>query len=481
VNAHISRLSWLALALLASGCEIHRVTAPPSSLSEYEEAKAASKHPYPDRTIVLHNLQRVLDPQLGETERVESLRLVSRLGEGDAGVRDQLAGLLTDEQCPEALRGTVLELLLKRDHADVAAHVLTMLPRLGPDSPLKQQVLEWMARHPTPQVLAEVVKLWVQEESPTSVDEPRYRQLVERLAGKKWDQALLDGINTDGFRARGSAMTALSARRPRDEIARAIAALPAKTDAVAAMQFFLHKFGYVPTSGQTMLNCVWLYAKDPSSFDDAARLATAWRKNYGYRFDVRDFHLLSRLERDPLRKNRSRTELILHLARSLLKRQHVPRKVSRPIGRYDFSDRFSKHVDSLAMADLWNLVLLDEMMRRPRVRTALAIVAQRNRADPRSAQRGLVAYEKGQAEAKLYPPTHERERIRASRNGLCRFRTHFEKADSSDRAGPTTVELQIARRDDAYGLVLTSLGSDAFCAHYYNPEGIVISLGRFPF
>ncbi len=481
VKARISRLSWLALCVLAGGCEIHPVAPPPSSLQEYEESRAASTRPYPDRTVLLHNLRRALDPELGQAERLESLRLVSHLGEDDAEVRDQLAGLLTDEHCSETLRGTALDMLIEKDHPGVAAHVLKMLPRLGPEDPLKQRVLDWLARHPTPRVLAEIVKLWAREESVTSLDEPRYRQVVERLTGRKWERALLEAINTEGFRARGSAIAVLSARRSRDEIARAVAALPAETDAVAAMQFFLEKFDFLPTTGPTMLNCVWLYARDPSGFDDAARLADNWRRNYGYRFDVRDFHLLSRLARDPLRKNYQRTELILQLVRSLIKRQHVRRAVARPVGRYDYSDRFSKHVDSLTMANLWNLLLLDEMLRRPRVRAALAEVARRNQADPQSAQCGVVFYVAGQAEAKLYPPAYERDRLRAARNALCRFRTHFEKADNADRAGPTSEELQIAGRDNAYGLVLTSLADDAFCAHYYDPRGIAISLGRFSF
>jgi len=478
--------------MLAGGCEIHQVTPPPASLREYEQAQAASTHPYPDRTIVLHNVRRVLDPQLGESERVESLGVVARLGQGNAEVQDQIATLLTDDSCPEALRSGVADILLKSDHPGAAAHVLKTLPALRTDSPMKQHLLDWLSRHPTPAVLAEVVKLWGQEESTTSIDEPRYRQVVERLTGKAWDQALLDALNTRGFRARGSAMAVLSARRPRADLVRRIGALSAKTDAVAVMQYYLQVFDYLPTSGRSMLQCVWVYAKDPSGFDGASKLASAWRTSYDYRFDVRDFHLVSRLSRDPLRKNHQRSELILRLARSLLKRRHVRRKVAQPVGLYDFSDQFGKHVESLTMADLWNLVLLDEMLARPRVRSALQVVCERDRADTRSAWGGLVFYEAGQAEAKLYPPSYDyapsdqtyRPTLQATQDGrvaLCRFHGHFEKVDNTDRAGPTAEELQAIRQENVYGLVLTRLAEGAFCAHYYNPKGIVISLGSFPF
>ena len=175
-----------------------------------------------------------------------------------------------------------------------------------------------------------------------------------------------------------------------------------------------------------------------------------------------------------------------------MKRQHVRRKVARPVGPYDFSDQFGKHLESLTLADLWNLLLLDEMLTRPRVRTALQVVSQRDRADTRSAWGGLVFYEVGQAEAKLYPPSYDfaasdlayrptLQAVQDGRHALCRFHGHFEKMDNTDRAGPTAEELRAAKDENVYGLVLTRLGEAALCAHYYNPKGIVVSLGRFAF
>jgi hypothetical protein len=385
----------------------------------------------------------------------------------------------------------VLEILLKQDYPDLAPHVVRILPTLEPQDPLKEQVLAWLARHPTPMVLAEVVKLWAKEQSTTSLEEPRYRQVVENLSGRKWEQALLEGINTPKFLARGSAMQVLAARVPQRRLAESIAGLSASSDAVAAMQLFLSRFGYLPTNGAAMLQCVWLYAQRQPQFDAAAELSANWARGYGYSFDVRDFHLLSRLAPDPLRRNYRRPQLIMRLTQSFMQRPYVARRVVQPVGLYDFSDRFIKHVESLTMPDLWNLVLLDEMLNRPQVQAALRMMVEGDRADPSCAWGGLVFYRNGQAEAKVYPPPADhalddlayvpsQEAIRDARDSLCRFHGHFEQEDNAARAGPTAEELQAARLGDYYGLVLTSVGKDSFCAHYYGPQGIVISMRRFP-
>jgi hypothetical protein len=482
----------LAAALLVGGCELHQATPVPITVKQYDEMKAASPQAYPPRTVALHNLQRVLDPQLPEPQRVESLRLVTQLGQDDPDIRGQLAGLLSDPASSDALRQAALEVLLRGDQPGLAAYVVTILPKLDPASPLKKQVLEWMTRHPSPAVLGELVKLWAQEKSVTSPEEPRYRQVVEALSGKKWEQAVLDELNSDAFRSRGSALEVLAARMTPQKLRQSILALRPQTDAVIAMQVFISRFDYLPTNRDALLGCVWLNKTKRPLVDDAARQAADWQQDYGYGFAIWDFHLLSRLARDPLRRNFRRTHLILELAQSLLKRPHAPRAIPRAVGPYDFSDRFSKHVDILSMADLWRLMLLNEMLSRPRVQAALRIMAEGDRNDTRSAWGGLIFYESGQAEAKLYPPSYApgasdmlyvptEEAVRDGRDSLCRFHGHFEVLDNAARSGPSTEELQDARQGAYAGLILTSLSKDAFCAHYYNPQGIVISLGRFPF
>jgi len=492
-NIKVGPLGWAlwAAALLAGGCEVHPVGRPPVTIQEYERSRSDPVRAYPPQTVVLNNLKRVLDPQLPEPQRMDSLKLVSQLGEGDESVRAQLATLLTDTSASDELGQAVLTILLRKGDPKLAVHVARVLPRLDPNSPMKASVLDWLGGHPVPQVLAEVIKLWAQEPSISGRDEPRYRLVVESLSRQKWDQALVSGINSEGFRARGSAMEVLAARLPKADLRERVAAVQAQSDCVTVMQFFLTYFGYLPTTGETMLDCVWVYHKHAELFDGAVRLCSAWRESFGYQFDIRDFHLLSRLAADPVRRSYRRTQLVMDLARDLIKRRYVPSKATGSDISRRGADRFSRHVESLSMADLWNLKLLDEMLTRPLVQRKVRAMAYYDRSDTRSAWGGLVFFENGQAEARLYPPDYgagssdlgyrsTRDTQRDARYSLCRFHGHFENVANAGRAGPTPEELRAAKAGDYYGLILTSLDATSFAAHYYTPAGLVISLGTFP-
>jgi len=488
-------LTWkLALVIAAAavaGCEAHQISPPPVTVEQYEKSLSNVAADYPPRTVVLHNLRRVLDPKLSEPERVASLDLVKRLDQYDPVVRAQLTGILADEANGEHLRLAVLEMLLGRDDASLAAYAARILPGLKSDSPMREKILAWLGRNAAPGVLAETVRLWAKEKSSTGTEEPRFRQTVERISGKNWDQAPLEAINTPKFPAGQEAVEILVARIPQRTLRARVGALTPKTDLVLALKVLIRLFDYFPTTRAAILGGMILGTTPPVQLEDASRLAAAWRQNYGYMFDVRDFYLLNKLARDPMRKNFRRTQLILELARSFIKRPHVARKILRASGPYDFSDQLSKHVDSLSMADLWNLLIVNEMLSRPRVQKALKIMAEGDRADVKSAWGGLIFYESGQADAKLYPPdtsagaddlTYRRTPLlmRDGRASLCRFFGHFEKVNNVDRAGPTTAELRHAAEENAYGLVLTRVSAESFCAHYYNPKGLVISIGTFP-
>jgi hypothetical protein len=154
----------------------------------------------------------------------------------------------------------------------------------------------------------------------------------------------------------------------------------------------------------------------------------------------------------------------------------------------DYLDSFRLQAAKLTMVDLWNLYLLNEMLARPHVRMALAVMAQRDRADTRSAWGGLVFYRNGQAEAVLYPFSatarlDDRRYIPGARaqaqarDCLMRFCGHFEKVENGIRAGPDAEELFAAREGDYYGVVFTSVSDKSFCAHYYTPKAAVVSLG----
>jgi len=489
-------LTWkLALAIAAgaavAGCEAHQISPPPVTVEQYEKTLSDSSADYPPRTVVLHNLRRVLDPRLSEADRVASLALVKRLDQDDPDVRNQLTGILADEANGEGLRLAVLEMLLGKDDTTLSAYAVRILPGLKADSPVREKILAWLGRNPAPGVLAETVRLWALEKSPTGLEEPRFRQTVERISGKDWDQALLEAVNTPNFPVAEQAFELLVARISQDKLRARVAALPGRTDIVQGLQVLIRLFDCFPTSHPAILGSMALGKTPPAQLEDASRLAGDWRQNYGYLFDVRDFYLLNELARDPMRKNLRRPQLILELAQSFIKRPHVPRKILRASGPYDFSDQLSKHVDSLSMADLWNLLIVNEMISRPRVQMALKQMADRDMTDTSGAWGGLIFYENGQAEAKLYPADTSAgaddlsyrpsaQLLKDGRASLCRFFGHFDKVNNAGRAGPTGDELRRAAEENAYGLVLTRVTADSFCAHYFNPKGLVISLGVLP-
>ncbi len=472
---------------------------PPVNLQEYQRAPRTGSPGYPLRTIITYNLQRALNGDLGAAERAESLRLVNHLGGDDPAVRKDLALILSNPQAPPELHRTVLEFLLEKDHPDLAAHVLRVLPNLGDQGELLEAVLDWLVRHPQPEVLAEVVKIWAREESVTGPNESRYRSVVERMMRMNWDDALLHAINTPAFYARGSAIEVLTQRVSQWILRRQIARIQPRTDACRALQVFLREFDYLPTNGRELLRVAWLYKTRKDMIPPAGRLGRTWTTNSGYRFGVRDFHLLSRLAGDPLRKKLRRAQLIAAVGEALGARRHVHARRTGQAGKRD--DDFWRHAESLSMSDLWNLHLLNEMLSRRRVRVALRIMADRIRRDPAGrdadakkppARDGLIFYENGQAEAKLYPLSQKaregdleylpsrRAEIDA-RDALLRFHARFEKLDLADLAGPTGDELIRAHNGSYCGLVLTGTGKTTFCAHYYNSRGLVISLGQFEF
>lgn len=483
-------LTALLVAMLhALGCGGIPAAPPPASTVEYEKMRLNQRMSYPKRTVILYNLQRVLDADVSPQNRQSSLQLVEQLGEQDLAVRTELAKVLAGENTPPELRKAVLKLLLKRDHPDLATHVVRVLAELKPDDPMRRTVLDWLSRHPTPGVLAEVVALWARD-GQTEGYQDRYERVVERISGKPWDQALLEGLNRDGFSARGSAVAVLARRLGRKQLATRIRALPPRTMAVLAMQEFLGKFDFLPDSGEDLLTIVSLYRNESKAISEAARQYEIWRRDHGYVFEARDFHLLAALATDPLRPNLRRSHLILSIGRQLKKLKHV-RAIAPGRGRTD-QGNFWMVSHKLSMADLWNVYLLVEMLSRKRVQIALGIVADRDLKDTRTAHGGLVVYENGQAEAELYTPSRNapsndltyvpsRAAVLAGRDAMCRFTCHFERINNALRAGPGPEELRDAQRAGYYGLTLTSVSSKAFCAHYYNPDGRVISLGVYPF
>ncbi len=487
-----SRFRWLPLAaaIALAGCGAETIP-PPEAASQYADMQAGRRPNYPRQTILLHNLQRVLDRDQRTSARIASLKLTVQLGGEDPLVLEQLAAVLSDPRTPSQLRDEVLSFLLSKDYPELAKYVVKVLPHVRTSQPLRGMLLEWLTRHPSPGLLSEVVKTWGDAQPTSQADEAYFRMIVERVAAKPWDKALLEAINSADFSARGSAMDVLGGRMPLETLKGEMMGMTARTEAVVAIQAFIRRFDYMPTTGAELLAAASVHLTKAQELADAAELCDRWRRDYGYRFNIRDFHLASRLAASPSLVPVSRGELISELSAVLLRRRHIRHWIV-PASKPDLSARFDKQVDYLTVADLWNLRLLNEMLSRPSIQAALAVMADQDRADRRRAWGGLVFLQDGKAQAKLYPgdPTAESGDLTYSpssrcladgRDALCRFQAHFETVHNALRAGPGVDEIADAKRGNYHLLILTSLSDSAFCAHYCSADGVVVSLGQFPF
>ncbi len=481
----------IVAAVLAQGCE-YRVGPPPVNMMEYSRMRRRLPPAYPDYTVFNYNLRRVSDAKLSADARVDSPNLAIKLGGDEPTIIGGLASVLEQPDTPVRLHYAALEFLLRKGNPAIAPYAVKALDNRYLPASLRDAILGWLTVNARPEVLAQVVKLWAQEKSITGLNEPRYRQIVERISGKNWVRALLLGINTPRFFARGSALEILAARLDEDMLRGRILRMIPATTAMDTLQEFIRQLDYLPVSKTDFLAAARIYSTRRDMLSDAARISRKWHKRQDYSFVISDFHLLSRLNRDPLRRDMKRSELIVDLGRAVSLRRHVvrARQPGMPAGSH--TDSFAVQIESLTMTDLWNLYLLNEMLGRPRVQLALRIMSERDRADLRSAWGGLVVYENGQAEASLYPAATGtaggdlhyvagRQMIADGHDALCRFCAHFEKIDNAARVGPDADELRQARRGNYYGLVLTSIDENTFTAHYYNSMGIVVSLGNFPF
>ena len=469
-------------------------SAVPTTSAKYDKLPSTDRDRLPAETIVSVNLQRVLNQDLKPEARLESLRLVTRVGASVPSVQVRLAEMLKAPGINDELRQEAMRFLLARDHPELAPYIVGMLKTAEPGSDAHDALMGWLVRHPQADVLAEVVKLWAAEPETAGPNEPRYRQIVEQITDKLWDEALLTALNSPGFFARGSALEILSKRVPLTLIRMWVVGVPAETDAFAAMKAFLNKLNYLPTTKPELLNTVWLYFRRPEGLNPAAGLARQWDKQMGYRFNVSDFHLLSQLAELSQEMDHQRDALAAELGRQVEVAGHVRHQTSDSTG--DYRSQLTDRLSMLSIADLWNLHLLSEMLGRDQIKSALKIAAKRDQADKTAAWGGLVFLKKGLAEATLYPAGDAgedeledadliyrpgRRMLTESRDSLVRFICHFEKTKNALRAGPTKEELASAAGMNYYGLVLTSLSDTEFCAHYYNPGGTVFSLGTFVF
>ncbi len=486
----IAEMKFSCLLLLASVVSLLAGCAqlpphPPHTVAEFLQHQRSGKQEFPPNTIARHNAHRVFDDSLTADERLESLRVLERVDVAGEQTYPTLAIVLTQRQTPPEVRRGVLAFLAERDCPGLAEHVAEALPDAD-SAQLRSALLNWLHKHPSNVSLVSVVKLWAAEKPISDKSEMRYRQLVKRISGKSWSDALLDGLNTPKFFARGSAIEILSSRLESEPLCRKISALKPRTQTAAVLKYFAMSFAYVPGTRRELLAEVVLHREGPSRLTPAERMVNQWRKMYDYRFNIRDFHTVSRLATDPMRKSLSRAQLILEISQGIIKRRAA--RTKRLFRRGRLVD-FAAQTESLSIADMWNLMLVSEMLDKKRIRRALRVTAKRDMAERNSQSGGLIRYEHGRAEAILYPPAKKqgddkyvptRQMLKDALDSLCYFVGHFsEVAENISRIGPGEKELAFAAKYNICGVVFTTVAGGRLNATYFTPGGVVVDLGEF--
>jgi len=487
--APLAAFVLVLVALAAAGCA-PLPARPAQTVSELEWQHREGKQEFTAHMIVLHNVRRVLSADLPPGERIESLRVVEQLKAPQAETYPALAPVLAEPGTPQPVRHAVLGFLARKRYPGLADHVAKALPHAR-DRAFRDAILEWLLANPSPNVLSDVVKLWAAEAKCSDADEARYRRIVEKVSGTTWDRALLGGLNSTGAFPRGSAIEILAARVPADALQRKLAALSARSHDIRAMQYFADQFGFIPTARRELFAVAKAFETRRRALIAVAERANRWQRESEYRFNIRDLHLIASLAADPQRRAMSRRLLEREVAAAIAARQRAGGAGgSAPIMRGGRLVGFDAQKTSLTVADLWNLLLIDEMLSQQWTRVAIRKTAQDDRADTRTAWGGLIVYRNGRAEAEVHPATERRGdeqfipppamRARAI-NALATFVGHFRRDALSDASvGPTDAELKSAKRQNICGLVLSTLVRGRLNATYYNPDGIVIDLGNYP-
>ncbi len=491
----------VAFGLLAAGCDSGLVTIP-RSVSQYDLMQKNTPGAYPDQVILMHNLLRARDKDLPSAQRVDAVQLVNKIAPNDPQVREGFMDILGNPSTPAEVRSVVLEIVLAKEDPTWARPLVVLLPRLKSDDPVRAKMTAWMARHPGPMVMTEIVKAW-SALPPGDPNEPQFMALVQSVGGQPWETSLLDAINSPDFQAGSWAMQVLVARTSRASLGERIVALAARTPAAKALKTFWIKFQYLPVSVSEFAAMEAIWTAHADSLDPALKTFEQW-KGQGYEFNIRDFHLLDQLAGDSVRQPMTRAQLVQALRQQLQALEHVHAHsesgaTSKPANHSSESmpgkplaDDLESNVDRLTMADLWTMELLHEILIRPRIQAAMRVVAIKDRADTHNAWGGLVFYRDGGADAVLYqapPDSPENDLVYPvspkaladGREAMCRFIAHFEKETNASRAGPTALELRQAKEDNISGVIFTSVSAETFCAHYYTPGGAVVSLGCYPF
>lgn len=187
---------------------------------------------------------------------------------------------------------------------------------------------------------------------------------------------------------------------------------------------------------------------------------------------------------------RSREQLLADVRAAMKGRDLSPRSAEQA------SDIVPETVDhwasTLRWGDLLTVLVLLEQVQRPVSVSAWYQQAKMDRRDTTTEYGGVLAaraLDQEWAVPTLFPPRPgqregdnkfiaSEDMIRSSDRSLAHYHFHAQEERNSAYAGPSPGDLIYSARHGRNCLVLTSLGEGAMGVDYYQPDGVVVDLGR---
>ncbi|MFZ4573880.1 MAG: hypothetical protein ACOYN0_05745 [Phycisphaerales bacterium] len=190
----------------------------------------------------------------------------------------------------------------------------------------------------------------------------------------------------------------------------------------------------------------------------------------------------------PVWYNASREQLLSELSTRLAERDRVERATGFAV---KVRENLAHYAPRLKWADVLSMLVLDELLASPSVRTALFEQTRLDRNDKTTEYGGLLTFggeQAGSGRAALYPPRPGQRNgdqkfvasdamIAASDLALAHYHFHVQETLNGKYAGPSDGDLVYAARYGRSCVVFTSLNEDELNADFYQPDGVVIDLG----
>lgn len=187
---------------------------------------------------------------------------------------------------------------------------------------------------------------------------------------------------------------------------------------------------------------------------------------------------------------RSREQLLADVRAALAERDLTPRSAEQ--ARDIVPETVDHWAGTLRWGDLLTVLVLLEQVQRPVTVSAWYEQSKMDRRDTTTEYGGVLtarALDQEWTVPVLFPPRPgQREgdnkfiasddMIRSSDRALAHYHFHAQEERNAGYAGPSPGDLMYAARQGRNCLVLTSLGEGEMGVDYYQPDGVVVDLGR---